>query len=167
MEDLIRDDAGEKGADTAENRGERHDTAGRHEVKALCFLQEDDAPARDGITRDAEADCRCSKQPYVRVLDDHELCFLRGNLLLFLFLGDFALKLIGRRQAVRLWPVAHEAIHDECEHDAGDARYEEGGMPAEGDDDHRGAEVRSAFTDVMCDTEDTVVRSELTLGKPL
>ena len=40
-------------------------------------------------------------------------------------------------------------------------------MPAESNDDHRGAEIRSTFTDVMCDTEDTVVRSELTLGKPL
>ena len=159
MEDFIGDDAGEEGTNTTEDWRERHDTAGRHKVKALCFLQEDNAPARNGITGNTKADRGSSEQPDIRVLDDHELCFLRGNLLLFLFLGNFAFKFVSGRQAVSLWPVTHEAVHDEGEHDAADAWYKEGGMPAEGRDDHRSAEVRSTFTNVMGDTENTVIGS--------
>ena len=92
---------------------------------------------------------------------------MRRNGLFFLFLNNFAFKFVCSRQAVRFRTVTHKVIHNESEHDAGNARYEECGMPAEGDDDHRSTEVRGTFTDVMRDTENTVIRSELTLTEPL
>ena len=155
--------AGRERADAAENRGERNEAACRHEVKAFRFLQEDDAPAADGIAGNAKADrCRC-EDPDIRVLDDHELRFARRDFLLFLFLNNFAFELVRARKAVRFWTVTHEAVHDESEHNAGNARNEERGMPAERDDDHRSAEIRRALADVMRDTENAVIRRELAL----
>ena len=139
--------AGRERADAAENRGERHEAACRHEVKPFRFLQENDAPAADGITGNAEADSCRREDPDIRVLDDHELRFARRDFLLFLFLDNFALELVCAREAVRFWTVTHEAVHDESEHDAGNARNEECGMPAERDDNHRSTEVRRALAD--------------------